>query len=156
MHVGLRSIMQLCHSLVFLQIFSVVFFRKHQCCQQIIFLHRVISGDNPVNTGVSGVEISGDMVEFLSCPGQEQFNVVCSDQEVAANTIECGKFDVLEIPVFFDIKGIQQHALTAHVISNPHLWQTMKIFLHESVYEQGCIFHMYIGIIVHSLTWLYI
>ena len=68
------------------------------------FLHYLISGDNPAYMSTSGVETSGDMVEFLSCLGQKQFNIVCSDQEVATATIKCGIFDVLKMQVFMILR----------------------------------------------------
>ena len=51
--------------------------------------HMFISGDDPADTGASGVEVSRNTTEFISRMGQEQFDMIKTNQ-VATITVKSG------------------------------------------------------------------
>ena len=52
------------------------------------------------------MEISANLTEFLSSPWQEQFEVICTNQEVTAAMIKGGIFDIIKVLMFFDVQCV--------------------------------------------------
>ena len=68
----------------------------------------MISSDVLANTGTDGLVISGNTTEFFSHPGREQFEVICTNQEVTAAVVEGGIFDIVEVWMFFDVQCVHK------------------------------------------------
>ena len=62
----------------------------------------MISGGDPANTGASGMEVSGSVTEFISGTWQEQFDMICINQEVATIVVKGGIIYPVKVQVFLE------------------------------------------------------